>query len=1030
NDVPTNGFKDPSQNGLTGSWNGNTLTFNLPKYAGARYDVTFKAKVIDTINPGQLFNNIGKWSTNGEERNEAQVQLVVFDPNVGQMEFYKYGTRTTVVGGPITYQVVNINIGQIDLNNYILEDFVPLEVDITKLRVTSNSGLENYKVSISLRTNPNNYITVVPNILLGGTPLIDLTPFIPLGDGVSRIRIEAQVFRASTGHELQIFGETNNKAVVGTSFINNAKASSGELIKEASWKTDVNGASDLAASKSISPQKLAYFPLDELKFSISGSALNTITINPILSDLMPNGLIYIKDSEYYLYDDFVTGKVYDSRNSSFPVPLPTREIIQDFGGTGQTLLRWSFNNFILPINNSITVVFTVLVAINPPLSFINKAYEGNPGNNILFVQNEVQDTLDFDGDGLTTTDKISGVELLGALLTTSEFSIFKRVKGEKDLDFSSSGITIDGGNIEYNLMVTNNQSINLQDIELVDILPYVDDKGVILVNEARGSQFEVYATSTVTAKIINVLGDPVIPQDPEIIIEYSKSNNPVRFDELGNQIGTGTWSMTPPENITTLRSIKVTTGPNVILKPYERLIVTIGAKAPVGAPINKPAYNSFAVRANKLLLDGVEPMLPTEPPKIPVVVLSEVGASIGNFVWEDYNGNGLYDQDEPGINGVRVELYDENGIIINSTLTSNDANGKPGYYLFAGLNEGVYQVKFIPFGGFNLTKRQEAELNGSKPDPTTGFTSFINLSANQERLDIDAGLITDYKGVIGDFVWEDLNGNGLYDPNEPGVNGVRVELYDNAYVLLKVAITNNDINGNPGYYLFTDLAPGQYLVKFIPPNDYILTQQKDTEPNGSKPDPVTGYTNIIDFPVNGEILDIDAGVMVICKPPVINASNKCIYVGEPFNPLEGVTATGCKERDLTSLIVVESNNVDNTKPGIYTVIYEVTDDLSGVKTIKRIYVRVVEKGPYFNAVTDLVESIALQVASLAHILNAESEKVERAKAIGATKEELLKVNNSVNNMVDSVTMLELVLQGKLDVVKCGVCFTCTLPEEN
>ena len=39
---------------------------------------------------------------------------------------------------------------------------------------------------------------------------------------------------------------------------------------------------------------------------------------------------------------------------------------------------------------------------------------------------------------------------------------------------------------------------------------------------------------------------------------------------------------------------------------------------------------------------------------------------------------------------------------------------------------------------------------------------------------VDCGYVC--AGQIGDFVWNDLNGNGCQDPNEPGLPGVRVNL--------------------------------------------------------------------------------------------------------------------------------------------------------------------------------------------------------------------------------------------------------------
>jgi len=49
---------------------------------------------------------------------------------------------------------------------------------------------------------------------------------------------------------------------------------------------------------------------------------------------------------------------------------------------------------------------------------------------------------------------------------------------------------------------------------------------------------------------------------------------------------------------------------------------------------------------------------------------------IGNYVWEDTDGDGIQDACEPGISGVTVQLYDNSGILKASTTT--DVNGQ--YY--------------------------------------------------------------------------------------------------------------------------------------------------------------------------------------------------------------------------------------------------------------------------------------------------------------------------------------------------------------
>lgn len=76
--------------------------------------------------------------------------------------------------------------------------------------------------------------------------------------------------------------------------------------------------------------------------------------------------------------------------------------------------------------------------------------------------------------------------------------------------------------------------------------------------------------------------------------------------------------------------------------------------------------------------------------------------------------------------------------------------------------------------------------------------------------------------------------------------------------------------------------------------------------------------------------------------PVINASNKTIYVGEEFKELDNVTATDIEDGDLTHKIIVLENTVNNNEKGTYKVIYQVTDSKS-LTTTKEIKVEVKEK---------------------------------------------------------------------------------------
>jgi choice-of-anchor A domain-containing protein/uncharacterized repeat protein (TIGR01451 family) len=62
--------------------------------------------------------------------------------------------------------------------------------------------------------------------------------------------------------------------------------------------------------------------------------------------------------------------------------------------------------------------------------------------------------------------------------------------------------------------------------------------------------------------------------------------------------------------------------------------------------------------------------------------------SIGDFVWHDNNVNGIQDTNEVGIEGVLVQLLDNQNNVIKTTITSNT-----GFYQFAELPNDTYIVK-------------------------------------------------------------------------------------------------------------------------------------------------------------------------------------------------------------------------------------------------------------------------------------------------------------------------------------------------
>ncbi len=107
--------------------------------------------------------------------------------------------------------------------------------------------------------------------------------------------------------------------------------------------------------------------------------------------------------------------------------------------------------------------------------------------------------------------------------------------------------------------------------------------------------------------------------------------------------------------------------------------------------------------------------------------------TIGDFVWDDKNQNGVQDAGEPGISGVPVTLSGTNvyGVPVNMTVNT----GANGQYSFSGLCQGTYTVTvptpmgYTPspsFQGGDVTK----DSNGS---PAT--VTLPNDNANDPSID-------------------------------------------------------------------------------------------------------------------------------------------------------------------------------------------------------------------------------------------------------------------------------------------------------
>ena len=170
-----------------------------------------------------------------------------------------------------------------------------------------------------------------------------------------------------------------------------------------------------------------------------------------------------------------------------------------------------------------------------------------------------------------------------------------------------------------------------------------------------------------------------------------------------------------------------------------------------------------------------------------------VSADVVSFVWDDRDGNGLQDVSEPALPGIDVNMLDASGATIATTTTN--ANGR-AIFSNTGISDGAtYKLSYVlpTYHAYALQNQvdpllADSEAIDSDVSRTNGQTDDFTFTAGTTEFDIDAGLFT--PGLIRSFVWDDLDGDGRQDANEPAIPGVEVRLIDANNSVIKTATSD------------------------------------------------------------------------------------------------------------------------------------------------------------------------------------------------------------------------------------------------
>ena len=183
----------------------------------------------------------------------------------------------------------------------------------------------------------------------------------------------------------------------------------------------------------------------------------------------------------------------------------------------------------------------------------------------------------------------------------------------------------------------------------------------------------------------------------------------------------------------------------------------------------------------------------------------------------DANYNGLYDEGEPPLAGVKLTVsYTYDGVEVSTAVSGED-----GTYILDGLRGNQYSIQVVlPADGSVYTRTAPEEPLGNlfPPRGDRRDNSLKNLRIeDMERREMNIGAI--YPGSVTGTVYYDDNFSAWADGNEKTVSGFQVTLRDAAGGVAATART--DANG---VYRMDSLTPGEYSLDVTAVSGYAFTK--------------------------------------------------------------------------------------------------------------------------------------------------------------------------------------------------------------
>lgn len=789
-----------------------------------------------------------------------------------------------------SYDLNFANNGNVPLDNLTIIDTLPVAFQLTSVTTGNYNNLTDFGAGVGVRVSYEKNTALGVFTLWGSSPaagtnatLTAPPPGLGVGEYITRLRWEMGTANVGMG--------INTRPLLTGRIVNPDNAGNPVAIGDS-----IQNCADLTSVYTAGPTNVnrgacrnftlsgPFVQLNPAKDRLSGSGPfnpgQTVSwrlrVRSAAQSSDPVALADLIATDLLPIDLNFASWTFDAQGTGLPAPQ-VFEQIPNFAGSGRTLLRWRWNagSGNLGVNQQVWINLSTAIRNGTPSGSLSNDFtldSDAPGLLLRCSGSSQTDPLDLDGDADTaeTLCRATGTVTVAGI---AQLVSSKTIQGTCDGgSVASSNGTLLGGAIDYTLRVQNVGTVPMQNFVLIDILPFVGDTGVRDTNP-RGSLWTP------------LLAAPITPPAGTTLY-YSTSGNPCRGEVGGptTSCDVPNWTTVPPVPITSVRSYKIEFGSRVV-QPFDFLTFNFLMVTPGTVPAGQAAFNSFAYQADRA--DGLG-SLAAEPQKVGITIGACEAASLGDFVWADDNANGLQDDGPTGINGVPVFLWQPgidgiagtlDDVPVSSSITGPGPGNAPGWYSFPGLAPGSYFVCIAAPPTFVFTTPNVGgnDALDSDANPSTGCAPITVLGVNENNPTIDFGIVPTQRAALGNYVWFDRNSNGTQNESPfDGANGVTVRLWiddgdgtaepGTGDTLAATTVTDNDLYGAPGYYLFDGLIPGvSYFVQFIRPavatafTGQNLGGDDSVDSDAALSNGVTALVTLAPGEVN---LTVDAGLIV------------------------------------------------------------------------------------------------------------------------------------------------------------------------